>query len=127
MKISTKQFGEVEVDEKLIINFKDGILGFEELENYVLLTEENGIFFWLTSIKEPEIVFPLFPLRVLDSDYPQEKEYEAFGIVNLDREPSKININLKAPVYINQVKKTGYQKVIDSDKFPIDYALFVEN
>ena len=92
-----------------------------------MLTEENGIFFWLTSVDEPEIIFPLFPLRVLDQDYPQEKDYEAFGIVKLDKEPSKININLKAPVYINQVKKAGYQKVIDSEKFPIDYSLFVEN
>lgn len=127
MKISTKQFGEIEVDEKLIINFKDGILGFEELKKYVLLTEENGIFFWLTSLEEPEIVFPLFPLRVLDGDYPQEKEFEAFGIVKLDKEPSKININLKAPVYISQENKSGFQKVIDSEKFPIDYLLFVEN
>ena len=127
MKIKTKQFGEIEVDEKLIINFKDGILGFEELKKYVLLTEENGIFFWLTSLEEPEIVFPLFPLRVLDKSYPQEKEFEAFGIVNLDKEPSKININLKAPVYINQVNKSGFQKIIDSDKFPIEYSLFVEN
>ncbi|NLT50040.1 MAG: flagellar assembly protein FliW [Ignavibacteria bacterium] len=127
MKITTKQFGEIEVDEKLIINFKEGILGFENLKKYVLLTEENGIFFWLTSLETPEIVFPLFPLRVLDKDYPQEKNAEAFGIVKLDKEPSKININLKAPVYINQEEKIGFQKVIDNEKFIINYTLFVEN
>ena len=126
MKIITKQFGEIEFDEKIIIEFKDGILGFEQLRKYLLLTEENSIFFWLTSVDEPEIVFPLIPVNLLLDKYPDKDGYEAFGIVKLNREPTKITANLKAPVYINQDNYTGVQKILDDDKFQINYQLFVE-
>ena len=126
MKIITKQFGEIEFDEKIIIEFKDGILGFEQLRKYLLLTEENSIFFWLTSIDEPEIVFPLVPVHLLLDEYPDKEGFQAFGIVKLNREPTKITANLKAPVYINQENYTGVQKILDDDKFQINYQLFVE-
>ena len=126
MKIITKQFGEIEFDEKIIIEFKDGILGFEQLRKYLLLIEENSIFFWLTSIDEPEIVFPLVPVHLLLDEYPDKEGFQAFGIVKLNREPTKITANLKAPVYINQENYTGVQKILDDDKFQINYQLFVE-
>ncbi len=127
MKITTRQFGEIDVDENRIVTFSDGILGFEDLKKFVLITEENGIFFWLTSIDEPEVVFPLFPVRLLIDNCPQEEGCEAFGIVKLDKIPTNITINLKAPVYINQGKMSGFQKIIDKEDFAIDYVLFVDN
>ncbi|MBI9073192.1 MAG: flagellar assembly protein FliW [Melioribacteraceae bacterium] len=127
MKIRTQQFGEIEFEEEKIIEFKDGVLGFENLTKFLLLTEENSIFFWLTSIEEPEIVFPLFPVSILMEEYPEKENFEAFGIVRLDKEIKNITINLKGPVYISQEQKRGYQKIIDSDKYVIDYQLFVEN
>lgn len=127
MKIRTQQFGEIEFEEEKIIEFKDGVLGFDNLRKFLLLTEENSIFFWLTSVEEPEIVFPLFPIKILMEEYPEKESYEAFGIVRLDKEIQNITVNLKAPVYISQENKSGYQKIIDSDKYIIDYQLFVEN
>ncbi len=126
MKIVTKQFGEVEFDEKTIIHFKDGIFGFESLKDFVLLSQEDAFFFWLTSIKEPEIVFPLIPAMMLFDNYPEKENYQAFSIVKLNKEPTKITANLKAPIYICEETHTGYQEIIDDDNFPIDYQLFVE-
>ncbi len=127
MKLKTDQFGEVEFQEEKIIFFENGILGFEELNRFLLISEDDGIFYWLTSIDQPEIVFPLFPINLLKDDYKQVENYEPFGIVKLDKDPEKITINLKAPIYINHNDKTGYQKIIDSDKLPVDYQLFVKN
>lgn len=126
MKLQTQQFGEIEFDDDILIKFNEGILGFETFKKYVLITEENGLFFWLTSIDEPEIVFPLFPINTLQEDYPQDERYEVFGIVKLSKHPSEISINLKAPIYLDQGEKTGYQKILDTDKYPVDYKLFVE-
>lgn len=126
MKIVTRQFGEVEFDKKLIINFKDGILGFEQLNRFILLTQENNFFFWLTSIDEPEIVFPLIPVKVLQEDYPEIEGFQSFAIVKLNKEIAKITANLKAPVYINQETNQAMQKIIDDDRFPIDYQVFIE-
>ena len=84
------------------------------------------MFFWLTSIDEPEIVFPLFPISTLRENYPQKDTFEPFGIVRLSKNPSEITINLKAPIYLNQKMKTGYQKILDTENYPVDYKLFVE-
>lgn len=126
MQIKTNQFGVVEFDSNLIIKFESGIFGFEQLSDYLLIKAEDEIFYWLNSIEEPEIAFPMLGLRLIDENYPQVKEHEAFGIVNLNSDISKITVNLKAPVFINQDTKTGYQKILDSDKYPIIYNLFTE-
>jgi len=126
MKIQTKQFGEIEFDEKLIIEFKDGIIGFEQLRKYILLTEDDSIFFWLTSIDEPEIVFPLIPVHMLFEEYPDKEGFQVFSIVKLNRVPTKMTTNLKAPIYISQESCSGSQEILDDDKYQINYQLFVE-
>jgi len=126
MKIVTKQFGEIEFPDDLVIMFENGLIGFEELKKFVFIKPEENIFYWLNSVEKPEIAFPLFALRLIDENYPQEESHEAFGIVILNPDPLKITINLKAPVYINQDNKTGFQKILDSEKYSLYYNLFTE-
>ena len=126
MKIKTHQFGEVEFAEDKIISFNDGIFGFEELKKFLFIKTDDSYFDWLNSIETPELAFPLFAVRLIDSDYPQESDSEAFGTVTLNPDPLKITINMKAPVFINQNEKSGYQKIIDTDKYPVNYNLFTE-
>lgn len=126
MKINTHHFGEVEFNEDIILKFENGLYGFENLQKFLLLRAGEDLFFWLNSIDEPEIAFPLIGTRMIDENYPEVEENEGFGIVTLNKDPLKITVNLKAPVYINQEKKTGFQKILDNDRFVIDYKLFVE-
>ncbi len=126
MKIKTHNFGEVEFNEDIIINFNSGILGFEQLKKYLLIKADDQFFYWLNSIEDPQIAFPLFGIRIIDDTYPEEKNHEAFGIVNLNSDVLKITVNLKAPVYIDQNTKTGYQKILDTDKYPVNFNLFKE-
>jgi flagellar assembly factor FliW len=127
MKIKNIQFGEMEIDQNMIIQFSEGIIGFEDYKRFILVNVENGIFFWLTCVDEPDLVFPIFPTRLIMEEFPQMENHESYGIVKLNNDPSKITINLKSPVFINHDKKTGYQKILDEDQFPIDYILFKEN
>jgi flagellar assembly factor FliW len=126
MKINTHHFGEIEFTEEKILKFENGLLGFENLQQFLLLKTEEDLFYWLIAIDEPEITFPLIGVRIIDENYPEEENNEGFGIVTLNKDPLKITVNLKAPVYINQEKKTGFQKILDKDRFIIDYKLFVE-
>jgi flagellar assembly factor FliW len=126
MQIKTNQFGILEFDSNIIIKFESGIFGFEQLKDYLLIKVDTDVLFWLNSIDEPEIAFPMIGLRLIDEGYPQEIEHEAFGIVNMNPEILKITVNLKAPVYINQTNKSGYQKILDSDKYPVKFNLFKE-
>lgn len=127
MKLQTNQFGEIEFEESIILEFESGILGFDEHKKFIVISEEDGIFYWLTSVDEPELVFPLFPMKVIAENYPDVKDYEVFGIVRMQKNPSDITLNMKAPIYLNQNLKKGFQRIIDNDEFPIDYKLFIEN
>jgi flagellar assembly factor FliW len=124
MKINTNQFGELEFDENKIINFKEGLIGFENLKNFILLNPQDGLFLWLTSVDEPEIVFPLFPIKALYDDFPNSVGFETFGIVKLDKNIGNITINLLSPVYISEQMKSGYQFILDDDRYSITYKLF---
>ncbi|MDP4114718.1 MAG: flagellar assembly protein FliW [Bacteroidota bacterium] len=126
MKINTFQFGEIEFDDEIIITFSEGIFGFEHLKKYLLVYPKDDLFHWLNSVEEPDIAFPLMGVRLVDETFPQDKNHEAFGIVTLNKDPLKVTVNLKAPIFIDQNAKTGYQKIIDIDKYPVNYNLFVE-
>lgn len=126
MKINTIQFGEIEFEGSNTIHFASGILGFESLKNFLLIKTDDELFYWLNSVDNPEIAFPMVGTRVIDEAYPAEVQHEGFAIVILNNDPLKITANLKAPVYINQDNKTGFQKVFDSDRYPVNFNLFIE-
>jgi len=126
MKIKTNQFGEIEFTADHIINFDAGIFGFEQLKRYLFIKIEGELFYWLNSIDSPDIAFPLIGIRVIDDKYQDEKDHEPFGIVTMNQEILKTTVNLKAPVYINQTTRTGFQKILDTEKYPIKYFLFKE-
>jgi len=126
MNIRTRKFGEIEYDSDKIIFFESGLLGFEKLKEYLLIKTDTGFFYWLNSIDEPEIAFPLVGTRLLDVDYSSGEDFEPFGIVNLNNDPLKIVVNLKAPVFINQSEKKGFQKIFDLEEYSLNYSLFRE-
>jgi flagellar assembly factor FliW len=127
MKITNKQFGEIEFEQDSIINFAEGILGFEDKKKFILISEKDGFFFWLTSVDEPELIFPLFSINLLQDNFGDSTDLEPFGIVKLDKDPEKVSINLRAPVFIDHENKTGHQTIMDDENYPVDYPLFVHN
>ncbi|NMB81454.1 MAG: flagellar assembly protein FliW [Ignavibacteria bacterium] len=126
MKINTQKFGEIEFPDDLVINFNEGPFGFEELKKFVLIKPDDSAFYWLNSVEKPEIAFALFGLRIIDENYPQIDNHEAFGIVTLNSDPLKVTINMRAPIFINQDNKTAYQTIFDKDNYSLYYNLFTE-
>ena len=52
MKIETRDFGEMEIDPKEVVEFLSPIYGFENLRRFVLLYDDNiPPFTWLQSIE----------------------------------------------------------------------------
>jgi len=127
MKLKTFQFGEIEFEEDKIIDFPKGILGFENLREFLLIKTDNELIFWLNSIEDPDIAFPLVGLKMLASNYPERENYEPFGVATLNSDPLKVTVNLKAPVYISQELKSGFQKIFDNDKYSVQYKLFIKD
>ncbi len=125
MKLTSGQFGEIEFEESAVLHIGEGVIGFEHLKRFLFI-ENDSVFNWLLSVDEPEIIFPLFPIRFLYSDYPEIEGHEPFGIVRLHKNPEQITVNLKAPLYFMMDAKKGFQKILDNDTYKIDYNLFVK-
>jgi flagellar assembly factor FliW len=53
MKIKTRLFGEIDIDEEKIITFDMGIIGFDQLKKFTLIHEsekESKAILWMQSI-----------------------------------------------------------------------------
>lgn len=124
MEISNAQFGTMEYTEDQIIRFEGGLAGFENYKNFLMVQLDFVLFYWLVSIDEPEVVFPLAPINSFMENYHTEYGTIPFGLVTFNSDPTKITVNLRAPLYINNDKKTGYQKLLE--RYKTNYPLFVK-
>lgn len=141
MKVITKHFGEVEVDEGRIIKFEQGILGFELDKEFVLFTEEenrsDGLC-WLQSLTTPELAlpvidtifwFPSYSPEVADEQVAkigelEEKDLTVFSVVVITDKIEEMTTNLKAPILINNMTKKGLQVIAANDEYAIKHNLY---
>lgn len=128
-KIKTLHFGEVEVENKHIFNFPEGMLGFDDLKSYVLISEESTVpFKWLISLEQPTIGFPLLSPWHIDLFYEPGIKYDMdtqvlFVVVTLEDEDGEMSANMKAPVMFDIEKQTGEQIILPSDKYSTNHII----
>ena len=129
MKIETRDFGILDIEENNIITFKQPLFGFEEYTQYVLVNDSNmgnGIC-WLQSIEQKNVCFIMLnPLEVRRDYAPVVMQdvlilLQAVPEDNLDCWDS--TVNLKSPVIINHETNLGVQVILDQD-YPIRQPIF---
>ena len=60
VKITTTRFGELEVDKKDIIEFTEGLLGFENLKKFFVVDPgDQTLILWLQSTDDAATAFPI--------------------------------------------------------------------
>lgn len=142
MLVNTKHFGEINLDENKIIEFKDGILGFEEYKKYTLLyDEESGErpdISWLQSIEEPTLAIPVISPFLVRTDYNPVIEDEllkplgeihednvvALVSITVPSDIEKITANLRAPFIINSDAKLGAQLIVENQDYEVKYYFY---
>lgn len=143
MKINTKHFGEMEIDDNKVIFFEEGIPGFPDLRKFTLISEINNDntespFFWLQSLEEKEIAFILIDLFNVMPDYNPIVEREIvsslgkcekddliiYNIVVIPSDINKLSVNLKAPIVININTNKGKQIIANNEEYPIKFYLY---
>jgi flagellar assembly factor FliW len=143
VQISTTRFGNITIDESRVIQMKGGgILGFEHLKRYVLLTQNEKIpFLWLQSIDDgsiafvvinPFIVTPEYDLLISNNDtrfleIESPEDVVLLSIVTIRSNPFKVTANLRAPLVINQKNRFGKQVVLDNSDYSIQHSLTVDS
>lgn len=142
MLLQTRHFGEIEIDEKSIIEFNSGLLGFEELKEYTLIgsEEETSPFKWLQCVSEPGVAFAVANPFLIVRDYDFELSDDAVDKLDIDKSEDvavyvilvvpedyqKISMNLKAPLIINSRNKKGAQIILDTDKYTVRHYILDE-
>ena len=142
MRVKTRIFGEIEIDESKIIHFPSGIIGFPEMIDFAIIYDEekgkDAPIRWMQSLQETEFALPVMdPLLVMatynpevEDDYliplGEMKEEDALVLVTV-RVPEdlrKMSVNLQAPIIINAETKKAAQIIVNTEKYPVKYYIY---
>ena len=114
MKLSTRDFGIVEVDESEIVTFTGPIFGFESYRKFVFLYQEDisEHFIWLQSVENPDLCFilvqPSLVMEPYEPRFPAEMQellgngdYMCWLLVSIRDPFDQSTVNLKSPIVVN--------------------------
>ncbi len=140
MIITTKIFGQIEVDEDKLIRFVNGIVGFPELKEFLLIhdSEGNGNVRWLQSIQEPAFAMPVIDPLTVRPDYNPSIEDELLKplgamsaentlvlvTITIPKEIEKMSVNLRAPLVINGENLMAAQIIAEEDTYEVKYPIY---
>ncbi len=142
MKINTRVFGEVDIEEEKIITFENGIIGFPEMKRFTLLYDmekgtDVGIRF-LQSIDEPNFAMPVMDPLLVKEDYSPEVDEEllkGLGELNDDNllvlvtvsvpsDLTKMTVNLQGPIVVNVTTRKACQIIVDGSDCPVKFPIY---
>lgn len=140
MKIETKHFGEIEVQDDEILEFIGGVPGFEGTK-YVIINnsnQENSPFLWLQSLEETNIALVLINTFMLYPDYAPDindeflkvlefenrEELVVFNVMVIPEKVEDMTVNLKAPIIINNANHKAIQVICDNSDYEIRHKVY---
>lgn len=141
MVIKTSRFGLVELKSEDVLTFGEGLLGFQDLRQFVLLDDPNDdIFAWLQSCELPSVAFPVLEpelfghkynltLNRTDLEYLKLQATQSPGFLNIitiPDDPTQMTANIKAPIVINLEQKLARQCVLQDNNLAIKEPIFTK-
>lgn len=141
MKVTTKVFGEITIDDEKIITFPKGIIGFPELVRFAMIHDsEKGLdsIHWLQSLDEPAFAMPVMDPLIVCPDYDPEVDDELLKhlgelnaeemlvlvTVTVPKELTQMSVNLKGPIIINATDRTATQVIVEGDEYPVKFPVY---
>ncbi len=143
MKFETTRFGTLEIEDNLIIEFPDGLYGFENETRFTLLPFNPNVdspMEWMQSLISPHLAFvitdpylyvPDYKIKLLGEDKRKvklqaEDSFLTRCIVTIPENYTEMTANLIAPVVINSKKGIGKQFVLTSMEYDTRHYLLPE-
>jgi flagellar assembly factor FliW len=141
MKLTTRVFGEVDIDESKIISFPNGIIGFPDLKRFTLMYDDekgSDTIKWLQSVDEPNFAMPVMDPLVVCPDYKPEvdktlvddigeltdSDLLVLVTVTVPHDLKQMTVNLMGPFIINVKDMKAVQTIIDNDDYPVKYPIY---
>lgn len=142
MNIQTKFLGAIDIEERNILTFPEGIPGFEEYNKFIIIPlNETSPFLTLQSIDnaqvgfmiaspyafKPNYAFDLTQSDVVQLNIEQPQDVVVYGILTLRDTLVNSTINLLAPIVVNEKQKLAKQIVLtnvedDLLRYPLKVA-----
>jgi len=140
VKVATKAYGLIDVDERQKIVFPQGLFGFEKLKDYLLLDAERQPFYWLQSMDVEQVAFVLVNPFLFRPDYEvnigNEEMAEIgiyspekaliFSIVTIPNDNGPMTANLQGPLIISRDTRTGKQAVLTDIRWKTKHDIMAE-
>ena len=143
MQIKSTRFGEFEVSEELIVQFPEGLPGFEDQKQFAFLPytvdEDNSPFAYMQSVQDPDLTllladpflfFKHYSLNLNDEDAAQlglsdsEETAGVYGVVAVPEKIDQMTVNLVAPIVVNWKEQKGMQIILDRSPYSTKHRLF---
>jgi flagellar assembly factor FliW len=139
VKVATKAYGLVDVDERQKITFPHGLLGFETLKDYVLLDAERQPFYWLQSMDSEQIAFIIINPFLFRPDFEANFDDEELKVIDI-ADPCKalvfsivtippsgpMTANLQGPLVINRDSRKGLQVILTDQRWKTKHDIMAE-
>ena len=130
MRVESKRFGNIEVDDADVIHFPGGIVGFPHEHHFVIVGHSDFVAF-LQSTKTPDLALPLVSAHVLGHQYPDVPlntpveqaglgtriEELAVTVVLSAPRGQPATVNLMAPIIVNVTTRRGAQVFLEGTRF----------
>lgn len=130
----------MEISQEDVIHFPEGILAFEEIKDYVLLSgnEEGNPFLWLQAVHSETPCFIVINPYFVWHDYKpviSAKVMKKLQVTTVDalrylviavvpKNVREITVNLRSPIVINSEKNLAMQVVLEQGGYGIRHPLF---
>lgn len=140
MTIVSRPYGEIEIDDKQVLTFPEGILGFENLRRFALMDAQQQPFYWLQSLEVTEIAFVLINPRIFRPTYDPGLSTEElkemglasvdeallFAIVTIPENHREMTANLQGPLVINRQNREGRQFISPRPEWKVRHKVLEE-
>jgi flagellar assembly factor FliW len=126
-QIQTTRFGTLEINEEHLVEFRDGMIGFNACKRYVVVESlATPHILWLQSLDAPEIAFPLMEPQFFKKDYKAPlndadkaslnfldgDKLKVFCVLTIPTNSEQMTVNMKAPLVINVDRATAAQVIL---------------
>lgn len=142
MNLRTKYHGEIEIEEKDIVKFEQGIPGFGDKHSFTILPldTQESTFFILQSTETEELAFVIANPFLFFKDYEftisngdkeflkliNEHDTGIWSIVTLRDPFVETTVNLQAPIIINQKNNQAKQIILNDATYTTRHKLVTE-
>jgi flagellar assembly factor FliW len=139
VKVATKPYGLIDIDERQKIVFPQGLFGFEMYTDYVLMDAERQPYYWLQAMDSQGAAFILISPFLFRPDYEVNIGNDELSCIGLDKAENALvfaiatvppdgpmTANLQGPLIINRDSRMGRQVILTDPRWKTRHNVMEE-